>query len=307
MLSELLARSPVVLAPMEDVTDAGYRRICRSLGAHVCVTEFVGAEQVIADSELCRRRAALPPDDVPTAIQIYGADAALLLAAARIAAAARPAFLDLNCGCWVPSVVGRGAGAAWLRDPAAMVAMVRAITAQVDLPVTVKTRIGWGPETSMPIVDLARRLEDVGTAAITIHCRTAEMGHRGAADWAWARRAREAVAIPVIVNGDVWTARDAVRALRETGCHGVMIGRAAITYPWIFRETRALLDGRVIAPPTDGERRAVYRAIVDASIAARGETFGIASAKRHSAMLPELRTRIVRARGLSEMIDVLAL
>jgi tRNA-dihydrouridine synthase B len=306
MIRDLLAVSPVVLAPMEDVTDAAFRRVCRSLGAHVCVTEFVAAEHVIAAAELARRKATLAADDVPTAIQIYGADARLLLLAARLAAAARPTFLDLNCGCWVPNVVGRGAGAAWLRDPDAMVAMVRAITAAVDVPVTVKTRIGWGPEAPMPIVDLARRLEDAGIAALTIHCRTAAMGHTGDADWSWARRAREAVSIPVIVNGDVRTAADAVRALAETGCAGVMIGRAAIARPWIFREARALLAGHTLAPPDDAERRAVYRAIVEASVVARGEKAGVASAKRHSGMLVELRPRVLRARAFSETLDVLA-
>src|SRR5664279_4403324 len=209
---------------MEDVTDAAFRRICRSLGADVCVTEFIAAEHMIAD----RARAYIAPDDRPTAIQIYGHDPALLLAAAQIAAAAGPAFIDLNCGCWVPRIAARGAGAGWLRDPAAMVAMAAQIVATVDVPVTVKTRIGWGPESDMPIVDLARRLEDVGVAALTIHCRTAQMGHRGDADWSWARRAREVVSIPVIVNGDVRSADDVVRALAETGCAGVMIGRAAM-------------------------------------------------------------------------------
>jgi nifR3 family TIM-barrel protein len=309
-LARLLAASPVVLAPMEDVTDAAFRRICRTLGAALCITEFVGAEQVIANSELARRRAWLATEDRPTAIQIYGADPDLLLAAARIAARAQPAFLDLNCGCWVPAVVACGAGAGWLREPAAMVEMARRIVAAVDLPVTVKTRIGWGPESHMPIIDLARRLEDAGIAGLTIHCRTAQAGHRGPADWSWARRAHEVVAIPVVVNGDVKTAADAARALDETGCAGVMIGRAAIDHPWIFREARALLAGQPIAPPSPAERRLVYRSLVEASVRTRGERAGVASAKRHLGVLgplvSALRPQLVRARSLVEALDVLA-
>ena len=125
--------------------------------------------------------------------------------------------------------------------------MARMVVSMVSLPVTVKTRIGWGPESHMPIVDLARRLEDVGVAAITIHCRTAQQGHGGAADWSWAAKVREVVRIPVLVNGDVRSAADAQRALTETGCAGVMIGRRAIEHPWIFREARALLDHGIFA------------------------------------------------------------
>ena len=179
LVAELLAASPVVLAPMEDITDAAFRRICRELGASLCMTEFIGAEQLVADSVLARRRAALPAGDHPTAIQIYGADPDLLMAAARIAESAAPAFIDLNCGCWIPKIARRGAGAGWLRDPTAMVEMARRVVQAVSLPVTVKTRIGWGPESEMPIADLAPRLEDAGIAALTIHCRTAAMGHRG--------------------------------------------------------------------------------------------------------------------------------
>jgi nifR3 family TIM-barrel protein len=303
-VAALLAASPIVLAPMEDVTDAAFRRICRTLGAQLCVTEFVGVEQVLGNSKVGRRRATLADDDRPTAIQIYGGDPDLLLAAAQVVAQARPAFVDLNCGCWVPRIVARNAGAAWLRDPTAMVAMARRIASAIDLPVTVKTRIGWGPESDMPIVDLARRLEDVGVAALAIHCRTAVVGHRGPADWSWARRAQEAVAIPVIVNGDVRTADDAVRALAETGCAAVMIGRAAIEHPWIFREARARLAGTSVAPPSDDERVAVYRAVLEASVVARGERSGVASAKRHVALLgprlPELRPRLLRAQTLAE-------
>jgi tRNA-dihydrouridine synthase B len=275
---------------MDDVSDAPFRRLCRGLGAVACVTEFVRAEQLVHRSRAARRRIHLEDDDRPTGIQIYGADADLLLDAARAAAAARPAFVDINCGCWVPRIAAGGAGAAWLRDPAAMVEMARRIVAAVELPVTVKTRIGWGPESDMPIVDLARRLEDTGVAGLTIHCRTAQMGHDGAADWRWALRAREAVAIPVVVNGDVRTAEDALRALRETGCAGVMIGRAAIDYPWIFRETRALLDGGGREPATDDERVDAYRWLAAANAAARGEKFGIEVTRRHLGLLgPRLR------------------
>ena len=310
-LAALLAADPVVLAPMEDVTDPVFRRACRDLGASLCVTEFVRAEDLIANSKLARRKATLAADDRPTAIQIHGASPALLHQAAHIAARAEPAFVDINCGCWVPRVARGGAGAAWLRDPAAMVAMAGAIARTLDLPVTVKTRIGWGPESHMPIVDLARRLEDAGVAAITIHCRTAQMGHTGAADWAWAARARAAVGIPVIVNGDVRTADDVVRALTETGCAGVMIGRAAIDHPWVFREARAARAGRPWAPPTAAERLACYRPLLAANVAVRGPSAGVRVNRRHVGVLgplltPDLRRAIYAAQDVAAVERVLA-
>jgi nifR3 family TIM-barrel protein len=310
-LAALLAADPVVLAPMEDVSDAVFRRACRDLGAQLCVTEFVRAEDLIADSRLARRKATLADDDRPTAIQIHGADPRLLLRAAHIAARAEPAFVDINCGCWVPRVARGGAGAAWLRDPAAMVAMAGAIARTLDVPVTVKTRIGWGPESHMPIVDLARRLEDAGVAALTIHCRTAQMGHTGAADWSWAAQARAAVAIPVIVNGDVRTADDVVRALDETGCAGVMIGRAAIDHPWVFREAQAARAGAPIAPPTDAERIACYRALLAANVAVRGAHAGVRVNRRHIGVLgprlaPALRRALYRADDVAAVEDLLA-
>jgi tRNA-dihydrouridine synthase B len=294
-LAALIAADPFLLAPMEDVSDAPYRRICRSLGAVVCVTEFVHADQAIYDAPIARRKMKLEADDRPTGIQIYGGNADRLLEAARIAERLRPAFIDINCGCWVPRIAARGAGAAWLRDPDAMIAMARRIVAAVQLPVTVKTRIGWGPESHMPIVDLARRLEDAGVSALTIHCRTAQMGHSGPADWTWAERARRVVSIPVVVNGDVRSAADAVRALRETGCAGVMIGRAAIDHPWIFREARALLDAGARAAVTVDERIDVYRRVLIANVAARGPRFGVEVTRRHFGLLgPSLRSSLRR-------------
>lgn len=243
---------------MEEVSDATFRSVCRARGAELCVTEFALAEGLVSGAADAAAKIRLTEADAPTAIQIYGANAETLAEAAEIAERAEPAYVDVNCGCWVPKIARGGAGAGWLRDPAAMVAMARMVVSRVTLPVTVKTRIGFGPESAMPIVDLARRLEDVGVRAITIHCRTAKMGHEGRADWSWARKAREVVSIPIIVNGDVRSADDAKRALAETGCAGVMIGRRAMEHPWIFREVRARLDGAErVAPPSARERLAL--------------------------------------------------
>jgi nifR3 family TIM-barrel protein len=267
---------------MEDVTDVVFRGLCRRHGAEICLTEFVNVEGLLRGCRNARRKIKLAPDDTLTAIQIYGSDPGRLAEAARVAEEARPLYIDINCGCWVPKIAGRGAGAGWLRDPEAMVAMAKLVVSTVQIPVTVKTRIGYGPESHMPIVDLARRLEDAGVAALTIHCRTAQMGHSGAADWTWAARAREVVSIPVIVNGDVKSAEDAKRALDETGCAGVMVGRRAIDHPWIFREARALLErGVVLPPPTAEERIALCREHLVANVEVRGEVFGVRVTRRH--------------------------
>jgi nifR3 family TIM-barrel protein len=281
-LRQLYASRPTILAPLEDVSDIVFRRVCRARGADICLTEFVNVEGLLRGCRNARRKINLAEDDGLTAIQIYGADPARLAEAARVAEEASPLFLDINCGCWVPKIAGRGAGAGWLREPQAMVAMAKMVVESVSLPVTVKTRIGYGPESHMPIVDLARRLEDVGVAALTIHCRTAQMGHSGAADWVWAARAREVVSIPVIVNGDVKSAADAERALRETGCAGVMIGRRAIEHPWVFRECRAKLDHGIDLPgPTAEERIGLCLEHLAANCATRGERFGCHVTRRH--------------------------
>ncbi|MDB4970239.1 MAG: tRNA dihydrouridine synthase [Myxococcales bacterium] len=283
-LAALFSRPPIVLAPMEDVSDLPFRRMCREFGATLTMTEFVRAERLLSSCRAAARKVTLAPDDRPTAIQIYGADAGLLMEAAQVAAAAGPAFVDLNCGCWVPRVARGGAGASWLRRPAAMVEMAaRVVAATAPLPVTVKTRIGWGDEADMPIVDLARRLEDAGVAAITVHCRTAKMGHSGRADWSWAMRVQRAVRIPVVVNGDIRSADDARRALDETGAAGVMIGRAAIDAPWLFAEVRALLDRGERLPPLGlSERLALYARVLGDNVAQRGPKFGVLVTRRHA-------------------------
>lgn len=283
-LRQYYSGSSVVLAPMEDISDPVFRKVCRSLGSDVCFTEFINVDSMLKGDLRSRRKMRLDPDDRPTAIQIYGENPATLVEAAVLAEQAGPAFLDVNCGCWVPKITARGAGAGWLRDPARMIEMAASLVNSVSLPVSVKTRIGWGPESEMPIVDLAKRLEDVGVAAITVHCRTAVMRHDGAADWSWARRAQEAVSIPVLVNGDVRTAADCKRALEETGCAGVMIGRAAIDYPWVFREAKALLSrGEVLSPPDDEERLAFLMSLLRDNVAYRGALKGMYCTRRHYA------------------------
>ena len=194
-----------------------------------------------------------------------------------------------------------------------MVAMAARVVRAVSLPVTVKTRIGWGPESHMPIVDLAPRLEDVGVAALTVHCRTADMGHRGAADWSWAARAAERVKIPVIVNGDIRGAAEAQKALDETGCAGVMVGRRAIDHPWVFREIRAWLDhGVAVAPPTAAERFAICREHLQANVGARGEYHGVRVTRRRLAGylkgLPgaaALRQRLLVEDSLARCLEIL--
>jgi nifR3 family TIM-barrel protein len=298
---------------MEDVTDSVFRKLCRGVGARLCFTEFVNVEGLLRGCRHARRKATLDPTDRPTAIQIYGSDPARLVEAAQVAEAAQPTFIDINCGCWVPKIAGRGAGAGWLRDPAAMVAMAAAVVRAVSLPVTVKTRIGWGPESHMPIVDLAPRLEDAGVAALTVHCRTAQMGHEGRADWTWAARAASRVSIPVVVNGDVRSAADAKRAFEQTGCAAVMVGRRAIEHPWVFREIRALLDhGAESLPPSADERLSFCRAHLEQNVEARGEYYGVRVTRRHlSGYLrgvpgaSALRQRLLVCDTLAGCIDVI--
>jgi len=281
-LDTALRSRPVILAPMEDVSDAVFRKICRARGADLCVTEFVNVEGLLRGCKMAAHKIEILPGDHPTAIQIYGSDAERLAEAATVAERSEPAWIDVNCGCWVPKIARRGAGAGWLRDPNAMIEMAQMVVKRVAMPVTVKTRIGWGGEETMPILDLARRLEDAGVRAITLHCRTAQMGHGGSADWTWAARVREVVSCPVIVNGDVRSGADALRAIEETGCNGAMVGRYAIEHPWVFREARAMIDrGQVLPEPTVQERVGLCREHLFMTVQERGELRAVRAMRRY--------------------------
>ncbi len=281
-LDTALRERALLLAPMEDVSDAVFRQLCRDRGADLCVTEFVNVEGLLRGCKGAAHKIHLLPGDQPTAIQIYGADAERLAEAAEVAERSEPAWIDINCGCWVPKIARRGAGAGWLREPDLMVEMAKMVVERVSMPVTVKTRIGWSFDDELPIVELAKRLEGVGVRALTIHCRTANMGHSGKADWTWAAKAKEAVSIPVIVNGDVNGADEAESALATTGCNGVMVGRRAIEHPWVFREIRARIDrGETIDPPTREERFALCREHLTACIEERGELRAVRAMRRY--------------------------
>lgn len=232
----------VLLAPMEDVTDLPFRLICRRYGADIVYTEFISSDGLIRDARRSLEKVRLAEEERPVAIQIFGGNEDVMVGAARKAEESGPDFIDINFGCWVKNVVVRNAGAALLKDPPQMAALTKAIVQNVGLPVTVKTRLGWAKD-EIVILDVAQRLQDAGAAALTVHCRTRDMGHDGEADWSWIPRIKEVVDIPVILNGDVRTGADVDRAFSTTGADAVMIGRAAIGNPFVFSEAKNLRAG----------------------------------------------------------------
>lgn len=244
----------VLLAPMEDITDISFRLICKELGADVVYTEFVNSEGLVRASEKTHKKLKIIEEERPVGIQIYGGSIESMVGGAIIAEAEHPDLIDINAGCWVKNVVGCGAGSALLKDPPYMQKMVAEVVKSVSLPVTVKTRIGWDDESIM-ILDVAKRMEDAGAKAITVHCRTRKQGHKGDADWTWIPKVKEVVNIPVVLNGGVMSANDVKRAFDGTGADGVMIARGAIGNPWIFQEAKELMNKGSISGAVDEEKR----------------------------------------------------
>ncbi len=244
----------ILLAPMEDVTDVSFRLICRELGADVVYTEFVNSEGLVRLNEKTHKKLEIVEEERPVGIQIYGASIESMVAAAKFAEKENPDIIDINAGCWVKNVVGHGAGSALLKDPVYMQKMVKEIVDNVSLPVTVKTRLGWD-HNSIEIIDVAKRVEDAGAKALTVHCRTRAMGHKGEAEWGWIPKVKEAVRIPIVLNGNVLSAADVKQAFEETGADGVMIARGAIGNPWIFTEAKELLNTGYITTKIDAEKR----------------------------------------------------
>ncbi len=232
---------PLMLAPMEDVTDISYRILCRELGADIVFTEFVNSDGLIRDCKKAEKKMRFLEGERPVGIQIYGQHISSMIEAAKEAEEHQPELIDINAGCWVKKVAGRGAGAGLLKDPDHFEEMVKSVVDAVKLPVTVKTRLGWDTD-NISILEIAKRIEGVGAKGLTLHCRTRSQGHSGEADWSWIEKVKQVVKIPVTVNGNVLEPEDVLRAIKTTPCDGVMIARGAIGRPWIFQEAKQLLE-----------------------------------------------------------------
>jgi nifR3 family TIM-barrel protein len=246
---------PVYLAPMEGVTDRAFRRICKEYGADVLISEFISSDALSREVAKSFQKMAFAEDERPFGVQIFGSTEEALTAAARLAAAQQPDFIDINWGCPVKKIVSKGAGSAILQDIPKMVRLTSAVVKAVDLPVTVKTRLGWD-SSDKPIVEVAERLQDVGIQAIAIHGRTRAQQYGGEADWTLIGEVRNnpRMTIPVIGNGDIDSAEKAVAYKERYGVDAVMVGRAAIGNPWIFRQIKALRNGKPCSEPTYEER-----------------------------------------------------
>ena len=316
-----LGERPLLLAPMEDVTDVSFRVLCREQGADLVYTEFVNSDGLIRDVPKTIAKMHTLEEEAPVGIQIYGQHPDAMVDAARMAARAAELagghgadLVDINFGCPVSKIAGRGAGSGMMREPDKMVAITQAVVEAVDKPVTVKTRLGWD-DNSKIIVELAERLQDAGIQALTIHGRTRCQMYKGAADWTLigAVKANPRMHIPIIGNGDITDGPTAREAFERYGVDGVMIGRATFGHPWIFREIKYFLQhGEPMPPLSVGEKVALARRHLDLSLAAKGEPRGIYEMRRHLSCyfkgLPdfkETRMRMVTTLDRQELYDIL--
>lgn len=253
-IDDIEINNALLLAPMEDVTDLAFRRLCKELGADVVYTEFVNSDGLIRNNKKTAKKMKISEDERPVGIQIYGSFLEAMTEAARMSEEENPDIIDINAGCWVKKVATRGAGAGLLKDPPYLQKMVAEIVKTVNKPVTVKTRLGWDDDSIM-IEEVARRVEDAGARALTLHCRTRQGAHKSDPDWSWIEKVKNVVKIPVVLNGGVMDAYDVKRAFEQTGADGVMIARGAINHPWIFREAKEIMEyGAIRAEVTPEER-----------------------------------------------------
>jgi nifR3 family TIM-barrel protein len=310
----ILPEFPLLLAPMEDVSDPPFRAVCKQNGADLMFSEFISSEGLIRDAIKSRQKLDIFDEERPVGIQIFGGDEEAMAMSARIVETVEPDLLDINFGCPVKKVVTKGAGAAVLKDLDLMVRLTAAVVRSTSLPVTVKTRLGWD-HASINIMEVAERLQDVGIQALSIHGRTRCQLYKGEADWSHIAKVRNnpRIHIPIFGNGDIDSPEKALEYKNRYGVDGVMIGRAAIGYPWIFREIKHFLKtGEHLSAPSIAERVEVIRKHLYGSVSWKGPLAGINEMKRHYANylhgLPnirEFRNRLVVLKTVEEINEVL--
>lgn len=310
-----LGEFPLLLAPMEDVSDPPFRFVCKQNGVDMMYTEFISSEGLIRDAAKSRAKLDIFEYERPIGIQIFGSEIESMREATRIASAANPDLIDINYGCPVKNVACRGAGASLLQDIDKMVMMTKAVVEATHLPVTVKTRLGWDDNTKN-VYEVAERLQDIGIKALTIHGRTRAQMYKGEADWTLIREIKRnpRIKIPIFGNGDVTSIERAADWRLEYEIDGIMIGRAAIGYPWIFREIKHFFNtGEYLPGPTITERVEVCRTHLDKSIAWKGNKTGIFEMRRHYANyfkgipdFKEYRMKLVSLENIDDIHSVLS-
>ena len=309
-----LGERPLFLAPMEDVTDASFRYICKEFGADVMYTEFVSSDGLIRDARKSLEKLKTFPYERPIGIQIYGHIPEAMVEAAKMAEEAQPSFIDINFGCPVNKIANRGAGSGMMRYPDKMVDITRRVVEAVKLPVTVKTRLGWD-ENSKIIVELAEQLQETGIEALTIHGRTRAQLYKGEADWTLIGEIKRnpRMRIPIIGNGDITTDIQAKEAFERYGVDGVMIGRATYGRPWIFREIKHFLEtGEHMPPLTVEEKVDLAKRHLLKSVEVKGERVGVLEMRRHLSAyfksLPDfkpIRMKLVTEDSHIELLNIL--
>lgn len=309
-----LGERPLFLAPMEDVTDPSFRYMCKKFGADVMYTEFINADGLIRDAITSINKLNIFDYERPIGIQLYGHQIESMVEATRVASAANPDLIDINFGCPVKKIATRGAGSGMMKDVPKMVELTRRIVSATNLPVTVKTRLGWDDSTKN-IIDIAERLQDVGIKAITIHGRTRSQMYKGAADWTLIGEVKQnpRIVIPVIGNGDIDSPEKAESAFLQYGVDGVMIGRATYGRPWIFKEIKQYLStGEKISPLNTQKKVEIAIEHLRKSIDIKGEHRGILEIRRHFSCyfkgLPhykELRLKLLTSTSSDEILRLL--
>ncbi|NLR93223.1 MULTISPECIES: tRNA dihydrouridine synthase DusB [Flammeovirga] len=305
---------PLLLAPMEDVSDPPFRAVCKENGADLMYTEFISAEGLIRDAAKSRQKLDIYDYERPIGIQIFGEKIDSMREAAAIAEEANPEIIDINYGCPVKKVAGKGAGAGILLDIDKMQSMTEEIVKQVQKPVTVKTRLGWDDKT-IRIVEVAKRLQDVGVQALTIHGRTRQQMYKGVADWTKIAEVKNHpdIHIPIFGNGDIDSPQKALEYKNKYEVDGIMIGRASIGYPWVFREIKHFMEtGEILDAPTLQERIDTLRRHLDFSVEWKGDRTGIFEMRRHYTAyfkgithFKPFRTRLVEAMTHEEVLNIL--